>query len=132
MCGSCACGAIQYEYDGDLRWMNHCHCSTCRKVHGAVFGTFGHGPASQFRWLQGEALVERWASSPTNTRNFCRICGSNVPTLSEAANHVRIPMGTVDDEPGFTPKAHYFVGSKAAWHEITDELPQYEGLPPTK
>ncbi|GAP96936.1 hypothetical protein NIES2104_34830 [Leptolyngbya sp. NIES-2104] len=21
---------------------NHCHCSICRKVRGAAFGTFGH------------------------------------------------------------------------------------------
>jgi len=28
------------------------------------------------------------------------------------------------------PREHDFVGSKAAWHEITDTLPQYDEWPP--
>jgi hypothetical protein len=35
-------------------------------------------------------------------------------------------MGTLDGDPGRRPGAHFFVGSKAAWHEITDALPQFE------
>lgn len=129
MRGSCACGGIEYELDDTLEWANHCHCTTCRKVHGAAFGTFGHGRASNFRWLRGEELVERWQSSPGNTRNFYRICGSNVPTVSESEDAVRIPMGTLDDDPEFEPREHYFVSSRAAWFMITDELPQHEKLP---
>ncbi|NJN39037.1 MAG: hypothetical protein HC772_19095 [Leptolyngbyaceae cyanobacterium CRU_2_3] len=36
---------------------NHCHCSTCRKIHGAAFGTFGHAEAKGFCWTQGEQLL---------------------------------------------------------------------------
>ena len=36
-------------------------------------------------------------------------------------------MGTLVDAPGIRPTAHIFVGSKAPWFTITDELPQYEG-----
>lgn len=128
MQGSCACGGILFELNGSLEWMNHCHCSTCRKVHGAAFGTFGHGRASDFRWVQGEELVERWQSSAGNTRNFCRICGSNVPTVAADENAVRIPMGAVDDDPQFLPQEHFFVASKAAWFDIGDDLPQHQQL----
>ena len=38
-------------------------------------------------------------------------------------------MGTLVDEPSIRPTMHIFVGSKAAWEEITDTLPQYDGLP---
>jgi hypothetical protein len=36
-------------------------------------------------------------------------------------------MGTLVDAPTIRPSAHIFVGSKAPWHEIEDDLPQYRG-----
>jgi hypothetical protein len=35
-------------------------------------------------------------------------------------------MGSLIDVPRIRPTAHIFVGSKAPWFEITDELPQFE------
>jgi hypothetical protein len=40
---------------------------------------------------------------------------------------VHVAMGTLVDAPSIRPSAHIFVGSKAPWHEITDNLPQYRG-----
>jgi len=40
------------------------------------------------------------------------------------------PLGTLDTDPGVKATRHVFVGSKAPWHDITDDLPQYEELPP--
>jgi hypothetical protein len=34
-------------------------------------------------------------------------------------------MGTLVDDPSIRPTAHIFVGSKASWFAITDDLPQY-------
>jgi hypothetical protein len=42
---------------------------------------------------------------------------------------VRVPYGTLVDEPSLKPTAHQFVGSKASWHEILDDLPQYDERP---
>ncbi len=39
------------------------------------------------------------------------------------------PLGTLDTDPGVKPGYHIFVGSRAPWHEITDSLPQFDGLP---
>lgn len=39
------------------------------------------------------------------------------------------PMGTLDDDPGVRPSYHIFVGSKAAWYDITDNLPQFDTFP---
>jgi hypothetical protein len=33
-------------------------------------------------------------------------------------------MGSLVDTPAIRPTEHIFVGSKAPWHEITDDLPQ--------
>jgi hypothetical protein len=41
-----------------------------------------------------------------------------------------VPLGTVDGDPGIAPAEHWHVASKAPWHQITDDLPQYETFPP--
>ena len=125
MKGSCACGGIQYELSDHLFAVNHCHCSICRKVHGAAFATCGHAKAENFRWLRGEDLIASYKSSENNSRNFCKVCGSNVPSLFQEMNYVRIPLGTLDDAPNINPSVHIFVASKAPWFEITDSLTQY-------
>ena len=35
-------------------------------------------------------------------------------------------MGSLVDAPSHPADEHIFVGSKAPWFEITDDLPQYE------
>jgi hypothetical protein len=40
-----------------------------------------------------------------------------------------LPLGALDDDPKVKPMLHAFVGSKAPWHDITDALPQFQGLP---
>jgi hypothetical protein len=128
MKGSCACSGIQYELNDRFLISNHCHCSTCRKVHGAVFGTFGHAKAEAFRWIQGEALLTGYRASEGNVRNFCRICGSNMPSVFPEMNYVRIPLATLDDDPETQPVAHLYVKSKVPWFDIADTLPQYPDI----
>jgi hypothetical protein len=38
---------------------------------------------------------------------------------------VHVAMGTLVDDPGIRPTKHIFVGSKAPWFTITDDLPQF-------
>ena len=44
---------------------------------------------------------------------------------------VHVAMGTLAETPSIRPSMHVFVGSKAPWYEITDDLPRFEGAPPT-
>jgi hypothetical protein len=46
-----------------------------------------------------------------------------------APNTYGLAMGTLDDDPGVRPVCHVFVGSKAPWYEIGDDLPQYQDFP---
>jgi hypothetical protein len=126
--GSCLCGGIRFEADAVER-MGHCHCSMCRKAHGAAFGTFASVPASAFRFVKGWELVQLYESSPGSHRAFCRVCGSRAPLRSPDGTAVFIPAGLFDDDPGARPAFHMFVGSKAAWWEISDDLPQFEEFP---
>src|ERR1700686_4005215 len=76
--GSCLCGGIQYELSSELRGTAHCHCSMCRKAHGAAFATHGGVPKSDLRLLTGADLLREYGSSPTITRSFCSQCGSQL------------------------------------------------------
>ncbi|HZF25833.1 MAG TPA: GFA family protein [Steroidobacteraceae bacterium] len=110
--------------------MGHCHCSMCRKHHGALFVTFVAAPIGNFRWLAGQQGIGSYESSPGGSRSFCLVCGSVAPLLLAQLNMVFIPAGNLQGDLGIKPDNHIFVGSKAPWYEITDGLPQYEQFPP--
>jgi hypothetical protein len=42
---------------------------------------------------------------------------------------LRVPYGSLTDEPALKPIAHMFVGSKARWYEIRYDLPQHDEYP---
>ena len=61
-------------------------------------------------------------------------CVLPCPLMSGAAaktvegGRVHVALGSFRDEPTLKPTKHIFVGSKAPWHDITADLPQYEEL----
>jgi hypothetical protein len=128
--GSCLCGGVRYEIDGALTGALNCHCSMCRKAHGAAFRSRARVQAADFKWVRGEELVTYYESSPGTRRGFCRVCGT--PLLSRFADKpaaLGLPLGALDDDPGVKPGFHVFVASKAPWFDITDALPQFPELP---
>jgi hypothetical protein len=127
--GSCLCGAVRFEA-GPLSGMMHCHCTICRKHHGAMFATFLVAPIDRFRWLAGEDRIASWRSSQNGQRAFCAACGSVVPTLMPKLGVAFIPAGNLEDDPGARPEGHMFAASRAEWYPIAGPLPQYAGYPP--
>ncbi len=127
--GSCLCGVVGYEIAGSLGATGHCHCSMCRKSHGAAFATWAMVNPDQFQWTSGVEYVEGYKSSPGKERCFCKKCGS--PLVSTDSGMItEVVLGTIDGDPGVRPGEHIFVGSKATWYEIADALPQFEQWPP--
>jgi hypothetical protein len=126
--GSCLCGNIRYEIDGSLGAAGHCHCTMCRKAHGAAFGTYSRVKRDAFRIVSGAEHIKTFASSQGITRTFCDTCGSTLQYISASKpGSFALALGTLDDDPGVRPVSHIFVGSKAPWYEITDDLPQHRG-----
>ncbi|MEM9775142.1 MAG: hypothetical protein AAF902_11220 [Chloroflexota bacterium] len=37
--GGCLCGAVRYKITGPAKSVEHCHCSHCRKAHGALYAS---------------------------------------------------------------------------------------------
>lgn len=128
--GVCLCGTVGYEFTAPFELMMHCHCSMCRKHHGAPFATFVAGPFTSFRWLSGEDAIGSYRSSEHGVRSHCRRCGSVTPTLVPDAGIAIAPAGNLEGDPGLRPQFHTFVGSQAPWYTIADSLPRHEGNPP--
>ncbi len=129
--GRCECGRVQFEVDGDIHDFSHCHCSQCRRLHGAAFATFAGVAADRFLYTSGEGDINVYASSDSHQRFFCGNCGSNIlVALEEEPDSLYLSMSAIDGDPPRPPGYHIYVGSKAAWHEISDDLAQYETEPP--
>jgi hypothetical protein len=128
--GSCLCGAVKFELSGAAIEMMNCHCSKCRKHHGAAFATFVRASASDFTYTCGEDLVKAYRSSPPVRRCFCSVCGSSLVFLFDGMpDAVWVVAGVLDNDPEVRLSSHIFVGSKAPWHEITDDVPQHSEYP---
>ncbi|HZR82161.1 MAG TPA: GFA family protein [Candidatus Binatia bacterium] len=126
--GRCLCGAVAFEVTGHVGMVMHCHCSMCRKFHGTPFCTHGVVPKDGLRWVAGRDAIGTYASSPDGGRPFCSRCGSNAP--HELTDVALVPLGNLDGDPRARPIAHIFVGSKAPWFEIADDVAQFDEYPP--
>lgn len=127
--GRCLCEAVAYEIN-ELGPIYNCHCSKCRRWHGAAFRTRSSVEAKNFKWLSGEEHVARYKHGST-TKTFCVICGSSLISFNENyPEFLGVPLGGLEQDPGVRPIANIFVGSKSPWYDITDGLPQYEEWPP--
>ncbi|MCA9640265.1 MAG: GFA family protein [Myxococcales bacterium] len=128
--GKCLCEAIAYEVTGALGPVYNCHCSKCRRWHGAAFRTRASIRREHFRWVRGEEQLSFYNSAPNVTRSFCSICGSNlINTYADLPDIIGLPLGGLEQHPGRVPEAHIFVGSKSPWYEISDGLPEFESWP---
>jgi hypothetical protein len=58
----------------------------------------------------------------------CRQCGSLLFSVVRNGAFVHVALGSLADQPSIRPTEHIFVGSKAGWSAIVDDLPQYAAL----
>jgi hypothetical protein len=121
---------VVWQAEGPLELTTHCHCSRCRKVHGAAYGSYAFAPAAGFRMERGSEHIVHYASSPSFARPFCARCGSVVPDGAPSEGRVAVPLAGFDGDPGARAVAHIFVASKAPWHEIAGALPRFDAYPP--
>jgi hypothetical protein len=129
LAGGCYCGAIRYEVADEFVYAANCHCSNCRRTTGSAFKPFAGIEAAKFRIVQGSDAVTRLGDEGGHNAH-CRRCGSLLYSLVRDGAYVHVPMGTLIDTPKIRPDKHIFVGSKAPWYDIADDLPQYAEFPP--
>ncbi len=129
--GHCECGDVRFEISGDIVDYAHCHCSQCRRLHGAAFATFAGVTRKDFRYLAGQPKLTTYRSSEIIDRVFCRTCGSNIMAIPHDEPDVfYVSMGTIEGNPPHPPAYHIFVESKAEWYDISDDLPCFDEYRP--
>jgi hypothetical protein len=126
--GRCLCEAVTFQVADEFRYALNCHCSQCRRTTGSAFKAFAGIESQKLSVTQGSGNLLRYGG-PNNHDARCPICGSFLYSLVRDGSYVHVNLGTLADAPSLTPTAHIYVGSKAAWYEITDSLPQHLELP---
>jgi len=123
--GSCYCGAVKYAVADRFRYAQNCHCSNCRRVTGSAFKPFAGIERHKLSIVAGGDQVMIYGEELGNNTH-CRACGSLLYSVVREGEYVHVAMGTLIDAPSIRPSAHIFVGSKAPWFTITDDLPQFD------
>jgi hypothetical protein len=128
--GSCLCGAISFEVEGDFERFYLCHCQRCRKDSGSAHGANLFSSTARLNWLSGEEKVTVFNLPNTRHRHcFCSTCGSALPDLQMNGTLLKVPAGTLDSDVRIRPDAHIFVASKANWDEALEDVPTVAQLP---
>ena len=127
--GSCLCGRVRIQVPDEFEYMGNCHCSQCRKFTGSDYSSVGGISSARFGFVQGEEEVTRYRKSADTELAFCGHCGSSLYSRKLTGGKHNIRLGILNSVPSHQPGFHIFVGSKAPWHEITDDLPQFEQGP---
>lgn len=126
--GTCLCGEVAFSANLPSKWCAHCHCSMCRKEHGAGYVTWAGFESHQVKFTSGEDRVCWYESSPGAERGFCRQCGSSIFFRSERwAGELHIALGSFDDTIDRQPQANVFFDRHVDWMPIDETLKQVEG-----
>jgi hypothetical protein len=107
-----------------------CHCSKCRKLTGSAVAAYGAVNKSDFVWVKGERNLTHYVSGTNSSRKFCRKCGAFL--LSEhllEPDFLFIYLGSLDSDDELDIEYHQYVGSKARWYMIDDNLVKYQAWP---
>lgn len=125
--GQCLCGQVKYQVDEIGNKMGHCHCSMCRRFHGAAFATYGEVKAEDFHWLQGEDALSVYQADNNTKRKFCKHCGSSLIFESAEGNQgvVEFALATLDAAPNLNPDAHIYTSTQVEWLKLGDDLPKF-------
>lgn len=123
--GRCECGAVRYTVVDSFLYAANCHCSRCRAATGSAFKPFAGIERDKLELVEGsDRLLVVGEEDLNDTR--CEACGSLLFSVVRKGAYVHVALGSLVDTPSIRPTAHIFVGSKASWFDITDDLPQFK------
>ena len=125
--GSCLCGAISFEINGQLGSADACHCHQCRKWTGHFLPSVEVTRTDLL--LKGEQSLKWHNSSEKVRRGFCSECGSSLffdPIDQAKHNWIAVALGSFDQSTQVKLGMHIFVAEKGDYYELNDGLPQNE------
>ncbi|MEO7639757.1 MAG: GFA family protein [Pseudoxanthomonas sp.] len=125
----CLCGDVNLHATLPSKWAAHCHCSLCRRAHGAAFVTWLGMEATRCSIDDPGHHLRWYPSTPGAERGFCSRCGTTMffrssrwpgelhialahfttPVDRAPQLHVhwqdRVPWADVDPQDGFARKS---------------------------
>ena len=122
--GQCQCGGVHYAVADEFVYAANCHCANCRRATGSAFKPFAGIARDKLRITGGADHLMIFGDDNGHDAR-CQACGSLLYSVVRDGAFVHVAMGTLVDDPAIRPSKHIFVGSKAPWFTITDDLPQY-------
>jgi len=128
--GSCLCGAVHFEIEGNFESFYLCHCEHCRKDTGSAHASNLFSSTASLNWISGHDKVSSFTLPSTrHTKSFCSTCGSALPNLQMNSTLLVVPAGSLDSKVSIKPNAHIFSSSRADWDFELEKIPTVEKLP---
>jgi hypothetical protein len=130
--GSCLCGQVAFQVWGPFARFVLCHCSRCRKATAAAHAANLFTGPDHIQWLRGRDLIRRYQipEARSFSKCFCTHCGSALPYVSRNGEHLIVPAGVLDGDPGVVPERQIFWDSRACWYEAGLAAPRFAEYPP--
>jgi hypothetical protein len=127
--GGCLCGDVRFTVTMPTLFCGHCHCSMCRRNHGAAYVTWIAVQRAQLSMDRGADQLTRYVSSEHGSRSFCSRCGTSLFCVSTRhPDIVDIPLANLDEPIDRLPESHIYFDDRAAWTVIGDTLPKLGGV----
>jgi hypothetical protein len=121
--GGCLCGAVRFSAELPSKWCAHCHCTMCRRAHGAGYVTWVGFEEPQFRLDEGAEHLRWYASSAEAQRGFCDTCGSTMLFRSSKwPGEIHIALANIADPIDRQPQANVFHDTHVDWMPLDDAL----------
>jgi hypothetical protein len=126
--GGCLCGDVRFTVTPPTLFCGHCHCSMCRRNHGATYVTWFAVPRAQLAVDRGVDRLTRYESSAHGSRSFCARCGTSLFCVSTRhPDVVDVPLANMDAPIDRLPESHIYFDDRAAWTVVGDGLPRLGG-----
>jgi hypothetical protein len=123
--GECLCGGITYRVDGKLQEGKSCHCSRCRKAFSSQASSSALVEPADFKWLTGGRQLTSYIGEHGFGYQFCKVCGSTLCTVYKG-QVFQLSLGCINGDPDVEIGKHIYIGSKAKWEVIPDNVTQFE------
>ena len=129
--GSCLCGEVRFEVEGEFEHFYLCHCEYCRKDTGSAHAANLFSTTATLKWISGADRIRQFDLPATrHSRCFCGTCGSALPMMQMDRALLVVPAGSLDSPVAIRPTAHLFVSSKACWDDELEKVPAVARFPP--
>lgn len=91
--GGCHCGAIRYEFEGDIQEVMECNCSHCSKKGMLLYFV----DKDDFHLQSGEENLTEYKFNTKQIRHlFCNVCGTQAHAEGKKFSKMCINVRCVD------------------------------------